>query len=76
MFWLGLITATDDKASMAKVMAWLTFFLIAVSWFCFPERPISELSLIFGGQLAYIYGGKRLAYEQEQQSGEVKSEQA
>jgi hypothetical protein len=59
-FWKGLVTAADDRASMAKTMAWLTFILMAVSWFCFPERSIAELSLIFGGQLAYIYGGKRL----------------
>ncbi|MDR2935658.1 MAG: hypothetical protein LBV70_07285 [Candidatus Adiutrix sp.] len=54
------MTAADDRASMAKTRAWLAFIWLVVSWFYFPERSISEASLVFGGQLAYIYGCKRL----------------
>jgi hypothetical protein len=70
-FWKGLITGADGNASMAKCMAWLTLLAIFVSWFVFPARSITELSLILGGQLTYIYGGKRLWRDsQETEKGE------
>lgn len=57
-FWCGLICGQDDKASMAKSLTWLTFILIVVSWFWFPDRAISELSIIFAALLGYTLSGK------------------
>ena len=54
----GLFTGGDENASMAKIMAWIIFIVIIFSWFAFPERGISELSLILGGLLGYTLGGK------------------
>ena len=57
-FWKGLITGGDGNASMAKFMAWIVLAIIVLSWFIFPARGISELSIILGGLLGYIFSGK------------------
>ena len=75
-FWKGLFTSGDDSASMAKTMAWLTFAMIGTSWFYFPDRSISELSLVFGGQLAYVYGGKHLHHKRVLQHGPAENHEA
>jgi len=51
---------------MARGLTWLTFAVIAVSWFVFPERSISELTLIFGALLGYAIGGKIIHGKQEE----------
>jgi hypothetical protein len=50
-FWKGFIAGPDGEGSMTKGLTWLTFALITASWFAFPERPIAELLMLFGGLL-------------------------
>jgi len=57
-FFAGLITAGDGNASMAKTMTWIVFVVALISWFCFPDKPISELLTMFGLLLGYSLGGK------------------
>ena len=74
VFWRGLICGADDTASMAKCMAWLTFILVGISWFGFPDRAISELSLILGGLLGYIFSGKWAWHKYGRQGGSKDNE--
>jgi len=61
-FFKGMFTAGDDNASTGKVMCWIVLVVILLTWFIFPERPVSDLTAIFLGLLGYALGGKASYY--------------
>jgi hypothetical protein len=61
-FLKGMFTAGDDNASTGKVMCWIVLGVILLTWFCFPEREVSDLTGVFLGLLGYALGGKASYY--------------
>ena len=57
-FWSGLVCGSDNEASMAKTMSWVILIMIVVTWFYSPGRQITELQVLLGALLGYIFGGK------------------
>lgn len=68
-FFSGLIMASDDKASMAKVMAWLTYIAFIVSWFVLPDRNNADIIAVFSLLLGYTLTGKWTHYKHGQRGG-------
>ena len=74
-FWKGAISGVDNKASMAKCMAWFVLTCIIFSWFAFPGRNTAELIGIFTACLAHAAHGKWSWFRHGKNGGENHGQQ-